>query len=71
MLVDIPQKTIVLTGAMQPARQRISDAIFNIGYAIAAVQLLPPGVYIAMNGKVFNPLKSRKNIEMNRFEQAD
>lgn len=70
-LIGISGKTIVLTGAMQPARLRISDAVFNIGYAIAATQMLPPGVYIAMNGQIFDPLQSRKNIEMNRFEQTE
>lgn len=67
-LVGIPDKTIVLTGAMQPARLRVSDAIFNIGYAIAAVQMLPPGIYVAMNGQVFDPLQTRKNVAENRFE---
>jgi L-asparaginase len=69
-LLDITGKTIVLTGAMQPARLRVSDAIFNIGYAIGAVQMLPAGVYIAMNGRVFDPLQCRKNVEANRFEQT-
>lgn len=68
-LVPVKNKTIVLTGAMQPAKLRISDAVFNIGYAIAAAQLLGPGVYIAMNGAVFNPLNTNKNVEANRFEQ--
>lgn len=70
-LTSIKNKTIVLTGAMQPARLRVSDAIFNIGYAIAAAQLLPNGVYVAMNGRIFDPLKSKKNVEMNRFEEGD
>lgn len=68
MLMGIPGKTIVLTGSMEPARLRISDAVFNIGYAIAALQLLSPGVYIAINGRVFDPEKILKNIELNRFE---
>jgi L-asparaginase len=67
-LLDIEGKTIVLTGAMQPARLRVSDAEFNIGYAIAAVQLLPAGVYIAMNGSLFNPRTAWKNLAENRFE---
>ena len=67
-LQDIPGKTIVLTGAMQPARFRNSDALYNIASALTAVQLLPAGVYIVMNGKVFDPQKSRKNVEENRFE---
>ena len=68
-LAGIPGKTIVLTGAMQPARLRFTDAIFNIGYAIAAVQLLGEGVYIAMNGQVFAATNVRKNLAAQRFEQ--
>lgn len=67
-LLGIEGKTIVLVGAMQPARLRYSDAVFNIGYAIAAVQLLPPGVYLAMNGQLFDPLHARKNVASHRFE---
>lgn len=62
-------KTIVLTGSMYPAEFRNSDAIFNIGCAITAVQILTPGVYIAMNGRIFDPYCSRKNQEKNRFEE--
>ena len=61
-------KVIVLTGALQPARFRSSDAFFNIGCALAAVQTLPPGVYIAMNGRIFEGDSCRKNRETNRFE---
>jgi L-asparaginase len=68
VLQGIAGKTIVLTGAMQPARFKSSDAEFNIGFAAAAVQLLPPGVYIAMNGHVFTPDHVRKNVKENRFE---
>ena len=68
VLADIPGKTIVLTGALNPARFEGSDAEFNIGCAIGAVQSLPEGVYIAMNGRVWNPDKVRKNVEANRFE---
>ncbi|SDZ93327.1 L-asparaginase [Desulfuromusa kysingii] len=67
-LQDVSGKTIVLTGAMQPARFRFTDAIYNIASAITSVQLLPPGVWIAMNGKIFAPASSRKNVAMNRFE---
>jgi L-asparaginase len=70
VLQQIPGKIIVLTGAMSPARFRESDATFNIGFAMAAVQLLPPGVYIAMNGRIFNPDRARKNRERNCFEEA-
>jgi len=69
-LNDLPGKTIVLTGALNPARFRDSDAIFNIGCAVGAVQCLPPGVYIAMNGKVWNPRHVRKNRRENRFEEV-
>jgi L-asparaginase len=67
-LAGIPGKTIVLTGSMQPARFRLSDAEFNIGTAIGAVQSMPPGVYLVMNGTVFDPAHTRKNIQKNRFE---
>ncbi|MCK5913177.1 MAG: asparaginase, partial [Desulfuromusa sp.] len=67
-LQGIAGKTIVLTGSMQPARFRFTDAIYNIASAITAVQLLPEGAWIAMNGKILDPATSRKNIEMNRFE---
>ncbi|MCG8466114.1 MAG: asparaginase domain-containing protein [Xanthomonadales bacterium] len=70
VLMGIPEKTIVLTGALNPARFQSSDAIFNIGSAIAAVQTMPPGVYIAMNGRVFPADKVRKNRDANRFESA-
>ena len=68
VLAAIPDKTIVLTGALNPARFRGSDADFNIGTAVGAVQCLPPGVYIAMNGRVWDPSKVRKNVAANRFE---
>ena len=68
VLSDIPGKTMVLTGALNPARFRDSDAIFNIGCAVGAVQSLQPGVYIAMNGKVWIPSEVRKNVRANRFE---
>lgn len=67
-LQNIPGRTIVLTGALNPARFRDSDAIFNIGCAVGAVQSLPPGVYITMNGKVWDPAQVRKNRRENRFE---
>ena len=67
-LLAIPDKVIVLTGSMQPARFKASDAAFNIGCAITAVQSLSPGVYIVMNGCVFDPGKVKKNRELNRFE---
>ena len=67
-LQGIENKTIVLFGAMQPARMRYSDAMFNLGVAIAAVQILPVGIYIAMNGQIFNPHEVAKNRAEARFE---
>lgn len=67
-LRGIPDKTVVLTGSMYPARFRDSDAVFNLGCAVIAAQLLDPGVYIAMNGRIFDPDRSVKNVELNRFE---
>lgn len=67
-LRGIPRKTIVLTGALAPARFKESDATFNIGFALACVQTLPAGVYLAMNGCVFDPAAVRKNRARNTFE---
>lgn len=67
-LLDIDGKTIIIIGAMQPARMRFSDAGFNTGFACSAVQILPPGVYVAMNGKIFDPSTTRKNVAESRFE---
>lgn len=69
-LGDIGDKTIVLTGAMQPASLRTTDAIFNVGYAVAAVQLLGPGVYVAMNGQVLNPETAVKDRDAGQFRKA-
>ena len=68
VLSSLTGKTIVLTGALNPARFRGSDAEFNIGTAVGAVQSLPAGVYIAMNGRIWDPAKVRKNVDANRFE---
>ena len=70
-LQDLPGRTIVLTGALQPGRFSDSDAPFNLGMALAAVQLVPPGVYIAANGRVFDARRVRKNLAANRFEDAE
>ncbi|MGA8180524.1 MAG: asparaginase domain-containing protein [Desulfobacterales bacterium] len=67
-LKGILDKVIVLTGAMAPARFKYSDAAFNIGGAVAAVQVLKPGVYIVMNGRIFDPDCVKKNLERNWFE---
>ena len=69
-IMIIRDKVIVLTGAIEPARSKSSDAPFNIGSAVAAVQLLPVGVYIVMNGRVLDPHRVQKNMELNRFEEA-
>lgn len=58
---DIPGKTIVFTGSMLPASHRATDAVFNVGFAIASAQLLPPGTYLAMNGQVFDPSRVIKD----------
>lgn len=67
-LRGIPGKTIVFVGAMQPAHLRETDAPFNLGFATACAQLLPPGVYIAMNGGVFPAGSVKKNRAAGRFE---
>jgi L-asparaginase len=66
-LMDIKGKTIVLTGAMQPATLRASDAEFNVGFALAAAQTLSAGVYIAMNGQIFDPATTQKDRAGHRF----
>lgn len=66
-LAGVAGKTIVMTGAMQPASVRRSDAEFNVGFALAAVQILPPGVYIAMNGMLFDPQRTEKDRAAGRF----
>jgi len=62
-------KTIVLTGAMVPYAFGSSDGLFNLGSALSFVQVLPPGVYIAMNGKYFPSGRVRKNRETGVFEE--
>lgn len=66
-LGGIAGKTIVLTGALQPASLKHSDAEFNIGFALAAVQVLPEGVHVAMNGQILDPSRTRKDREAGRF----
>lgn len=67
-LEGIDGKTIVLTGALKPARFRDTDAQFNVAAAFVAAQILPAGVWIVMNGRVFDSRHVRKNREANRFE---
>jgi L-asparaginase len=71
VLGTIPGRHIVLTGALSPARFRTTDAVFNVGMAVAAVQLVEPGVYIAMSGQVFPADRVQKNRDENRFELKD
>lgn len=70
VLNDFPKKVIVLTGALSPARFSDTDALFNLGMAFGAVQTLPAGVYIAMNGSVFNASEVRKDRSLNAFIKA-
>jgi len=70
-LGEVGEKVIVMTGALNPARFIDSDAVFNIGCAVGAVQSLPTGVWIAMNGRIWNPSQVRKNRAENRFEALD
>jgi len=66
--VAVPNKTIVLTGAMIPYAFGSSDGLFNLGSALSFVQALPAGVYIAMNGRCFDWDRVRKNRETGTFE---
>ncbi len=65
----ISGKTVVLTGAMIPYTFGSSDGMFNIGTALAFVQTLPPGVYVAMNGRHFAWHSVRKNRKLGVFEE--
>ena len=71
VLKDIPGKTIVMFGAMEPAMYKTSDAEFNAGCAVGAVQSLPNGVYIAMSGRIFEAGKVKKNVAEGMFEIKD
>jgi L-asparaginase len=70
-LTGLTGKTIVLTGALSPARFRVTDAIFNLGLALGAVQSGKEGVFLAMNGTVFPAGAVKKNRELGRFEGLD
>ena len=65
---DAAGRTIVLTGAMIPYAFGSSDGLFNLGSALSFVQVLPPGVYVAMNGRYFPWDRVRKNLETGVFE---
>lgn len=69
VLNQIADKSIVLTGAMEPAKFKTSDAVFNLGLAVAAVQTLPAGAYIAISGRVFSPENVIKNRDNKQFEE--
>lgn len=66
---EIKDKTIVLTGAIVPYKFGSSDGLFNLGSALAFTQILPNGIYIAMNGRYFPWDKVRKNKKMGEFEE--
>lgn len=68
-LTIIKDKVIVLTGAMEPAKFKTSDAVFNIGFAVAAVQVLPAGIYLAISGRIFTPDNVQKNRAEKQFEE--
>ena len=65
----VPDKTIILTGAMIPIKFGSSDGLFNLGSALAFAQTLPPGVYVAMNGRYFNWDNVKKNKQTGMFEE--
>jgi L-asparaginase len=67
---SVKDKTIVLTGALVPYLYARSDALFNLGNALAFAQTLPHGVYISMNGRCFNWDNARKNKETGEFEEV-
>ena len=67
-LTNFSEKTIVLTGAMRPYKLGDSDALFNLGAATIAAQTFPAGIFITMNGKVFNAGEVQKNLQKGQFE---
>lgn len=67
LAAEVPGKTICLTGALSPARFAETDAPFNLGMALATVQIAALGVYIAMSGQVFDGLKVRKDRAAGKF----
>jgi L-asparaginase len=69
-LKGLPGKVILLTGAMKPAAFRDSDAPFNLGFAVAALETLPPGVYLAFHGRIFDPEHVAKTPSKDRFESS-
>ncbi len=71
LAAKIENKTVVLTGAMIPYKFGSSDGLFNLGSALAFVQTLPVGVYVAMNGRCFRAERVRKNRQTGFFEEAE
>lgn len=67
VLSDLTDRVVVMTGALAPARFAETDAVFNVGMAVAAAQTLDPGVYIAMNGEIFDWREVRKDRAQNAF----
>lgn len=67
---NIDHKTCVFLGALSPEVLKETDADFNLGFAIAAVQTLERGTYIAMNGAIMNPTQCRKNKDNGNFEES-
>ena len=66
---QLQDKTVVLTGAMVPYKFGSSDGMFNLGSALSFAQILPPGVYIAMNGRYFNWNNVLKNKKIGEFQE--
>ena len=66
-LTGLDDRTIVLTGSLAPARFAMTDAMFNIGMAIATAQSKSPGIYICMNGSVFEASQVHKDHKQNAF----
>lgn len=66
-LLEVKEKCIVLVGAMVPYAFKESDALFNIGCALGALQSLPMGVYVVMNGKIFDAKEVKKDKSLGRF----
>jgi len=71
LAAQVANKTIVLTGAMIPYKFGSSDGLFNLGSALAFVQALPVGVYVAMNGRFFNWNNVQKNTQTGVFEEIN
>ena len=67
---DVTDKTIIFTGSMLPATHRATDAVFNIGFAIAACRLLKSGTYLTMNGQVFDPAQVIKDRQAGLFKET-